>query len=167
MDWQAEISALARRNSTATVLFHHAIAERLGLGPSDHKCLDLVRERGPVTAAELASLTGLTTGAITGVVARLLRAGFVTRTPDPHDGRKQILTITQHAHDRMAEVFATLAEDSYAKLTAGFDDVELAAIAEFLRRATDYAHQRAALLRAQTLVDGHRRPRPTTGEETT
>src|SRR3954453_23553669 len=93
---------LARRNSTATVLFHHAVAERLGLGPSDHKCLDLVRERGPVTAAELAGLTGLTTGAITGVVARLLRAGFVAREPDPHDGRKQMLTITALAHERIA-----------------------------------------------------------------
>lgn len=34
------IGPLARRYSTATVLLHHAIAERLGLGPTDHKCLD-------------------------------------------------------------------------------------------------------------------------------
>ncbi len=61
---------------------------RLGLGPSDHKCLDLVRERGPMTAARLAALTGLTTGAITGVVARLERGGLVARRPDPDDGRK-------------------------------------------------------------------------------
>src|SRR3954471_16167571 len=105
------VGDLARRNSTATVLFHHAIAETLGLGPSDHKCLDLVRERGPVTAAELAALTGLTTGAITGVVARLLRAGFVAREPDPHDGRKQMLTITALARDRIGEVFDGMAED--------------------------------------------------------
>ncbi len=31
-------SDLSRRLSTATVLFHHAVAERLGLGPADHKC---------------------------------------------------------------------------------------------------------------------------------
>ncbi len=41
---------LVRRYSTATVLYHHAIAERLGLGPSDHKCLDLLVERGTVGA---------------------------------------------------------------------------------------------------------------------
>jgi DNA-binding MarR family transcriptional regulator len=116
---------------------YHAIAERLGLGPSDHKCLDLVRERGPVTAAELATLTGLTTGAITGVVARLLRAGFVAREPDPHDGRKQILTITSDAHHQLRKVFDGLSDDPAAAIVEGFDDDQLAAIAEFLRRATD------------------------------
>jgi len=65
------VGRLARRHSTAVVLFHHAVAERLGLGPTDHKCLDLLRERGATTGSELASITGLTTGAITGVVARL------------------------------------------------------------------------------------------------
>jgi DNA-binding MarR family transcriptional regulator len=135
-------------------MFHHAVAERLGLGPSDHKCLDLVRERGPVTAAELAAFTGLTSGAVTGVVARLLRCGFVAREPDPHDGRKQILSMTELAHRRIGEVFADIAGDTPDALLAGFDVDQLAAIAEFLRRATDFAHRRAALLRARTLVDG-------------
>jgi DNA-binding MarR family transcriptional regulator len=156
------VGDLARRNSTATVLFHHAIAERLGLGPSDHKCLDLVRERGPVTAAELATLTGLSTGAITGVVARLLRAGFVAREPDPHDGRKQILTITAKAHHQLRQVFDGLSDDTSAALINGFDDDQLATIAEFLRRATNFTLRRTAQLRVQTLIDGNpRRSTPT------
>src|SRR5260370_16960058 len=85
------VGRLARRHSTAVVLFHHAVAERLGLGPTDHKCLDLVRERGPMAGSDLGAITGLTSGAITGVVARLEQAGYVRREPDPHDGRKQIL----------------------------------------------------------------------------
>src|SRR5215831_15205306 len=80
-----------RRFSTAAVLFHHVLAERLGLGPTDHKCLDVLRERGVMTGSELAAITGLTTGAVTGVVARLERAGYLRRQPDPDDGRKQIL----------------------------------------------------------------------------
>lgn len=40
------VGRLAGRHSTAVVLFHQAVAERLGLGPTDHKCLDLLRERG-------------------------------------------------------------------------------------------------------------------------
>lgn len=158
---------LARRNSTATVLFHHAVAERLGLGPSDHKCLDLVRERGPMTAAELAALTGLSSGATTGVVARLLDAGFVDRAPDPRDGRKQILTITAEAYRRLGAVFDGLAADTVGALTSGFDADQLAAIAEFLERATDFTLRRTALLRAQTLIDGggRRRTSTRTGEE--
>src|SRR5437870_13882549 len=88
------VGRLVRRHSTAVVLFHHAVAERLGLGPTDHKCLDLLRERGAMTGSELAAITGLTSGAITGVVARLERARYLRREPDPQDGRKQILHLT-------------------------------------------------------------------------
>src|SRR6266498_4311392 len=85
------VGQLARRHSTAVVLFHHAVAERLGLSPTDHKCLDLLRERRAMTGSDLAAITDLTSGAITGVVARLERAGYLCREPDPHDGRQQIL----------------------------------------------------------------------------
>ena len=79
------VGRLARRHSTAAVLFHHVVAERLGLGPTDHKCLDLLRERGAMAGSDLCAITGLTSGAITGVVARLERAGYLRREPDPRD----------------------------------------------------------------------------------
>ena len=139
---------LARRYSTATVLFHHAVAERLGLGPSDHKCLDLLVERGTLTGAELAARTGLTSGAITGVVARLERAGYLRRQPDPGDGRRQLLRPAPERIADIAEVFVGLQSDS-AALVAGFDTAQLEAIAQFLVRATRFATERAALLRAQ------------------
>jgi hypothetical protein len=85
------VTLLMRQHSTAVVLFNHAVAERLGLGPTDHKSLDLLRERGPMAGSGLAAITGLTSGAITGVVARLEHAGYLRREPDPHDGRKQVL----------------------------------------------------------------------------
>ena len=86
------VGRLARRHSTAVVLFHHAVAERLGLGPTDHKCLDLLRERGAMAGSDLCAITGLTSGAITGVVARLERAGYLRREADPHDGRNRSST---------------------------------------------------------------------------
>src|SRR5260370_33542480 len=85
------VGRLARRHSTAVVLFHHAVAERLGPGPTDHKCLALLRERGAMAGSDLGASTGLTSGSIHGVVGRLERAGYLRREPDPHDGRKQIL----------------------------------------------------------------------------
>ncbi|HEY2766015.1 MAG TPA: MarR family transcriptional regulator [Pseudonocardiaceae bacterium] len=139
---------LARRHSTATVLFHHAIAERLGLGPTDHKCLDLLLERGTLTGAELAALTGLTSGAVTGVVARLERAGYLCRGPDPQDGRRQLLRPVPERMTEVAEVFAGLQSDA-STLVAGFDTGQLEAIAQFLERATRFARERSALLRAQ------------------
>lgn len=143
------LGPLARRFSTATVLLHHAIAERLGLGPTDHKCLDLLLERGAMTGSELAAVTGLTTGAITGVVARLERTGQIRRDPDPADGRKQVLRPVPEGLDDVRALFDSLREDA-SGLVDGFDDRQLAAVAEYLARATAFARRRAAVLRAET-----------------
>ena len=141
----------ARRHSTAVVLFHHAVAERLGLGPTDHKCLDLLRDRGAMTGSELAAITGLTSGAITGVVARLERAGYLRRELDPHDGRKQILHLAlERAY--IQDVINPLRADVAAVLE-NFNTHQLTAIAEFLARTTDLVYRHAALLRGETISD--------------
>jgi DNA-binding MarR family transcriptional regulator len=143
------VGRLARRHSTAVVLFHHAVAERLGLGPTDHKCLDLLRERAAMTGSELAAITCLTSGAITGVVARLERAGYLRREQDPHDGRKQILyPALERTH--IQDVIDPLREDVAAMLE-NFDTQELTAIAEFLARSTDLIYRHSALLRAERI----------------
>lgn len=143
------VGNLARRHSTAVVLFHHAIAERLGIGPSDHKCLDLLRERGPMTGSELAAISGLTTGAITGVVARLEQAGYVTRQPHPRDGRMQILQLALKVSP-IHDVIEPLRRD-VAEVLDKFDPRQLAAVAEFLTASTELLYRHAALLRAHTL----------------
>jgi len=141
------VGQLARRHSTAVVLFHHAVAERLGLGPTDHKCVDLLRDRGPMAGTDLAAITGLTSGAITGVVAKLERAGYLRREQDPLDGRKQILRPSLK-QSPIHEVLGPLRQD-VAALLENFDAHQLTAIAEFLTRTTDLIYRHAALLRAQ------------------
>src|SRR5882672_11070993 len=117
------VRGLARRHSTAVVLFHHAVAERLGLGPTDHKCLDLLRERGAMAGSDVGAITGLTSGAITGVVARLERAGYLRREPDTRDGRKQILHLAlKRAH--IQDVIDPLRKD-VAALLENFDAHQL------------------------------------------
>ena len=145
------VGRLARRHSTAVVLFHHAVAERLGLGPTDHKCLDLLRERGAMAGSDLCAITGLTSGAITGVVARLERAGYLRREADPHDGRKQILHLALERAP-IRDVIDPLRKD-VAALLENFDSHQLTAIAEFLARTTDLIYRHAALLRGETISD--------------
>ena len=147
---------LLQRFSTATVLFHHSVAERLGLGPTDHKCLGLLVQRGPMTGSRLGAITGLTSGAITGVAGRLEKAGLVRREPDPADGRKQLLVPVDEGVEGVRAVFEGL-RSSTADLLAGFDDDQLAAIATFLERAIDYSEHRSTQLRAEARVAGHRR----------
>lgn len=144
------VSQDIRRFSTAAVLFHHAIAERLGLGPTDHKCLDLLRERGLMTASELAAITGLTTGAVTGVVARLEHGGYLRREPDPHDGRKQVLHPKPERERDIRNIFYTL-HNELSAMVEKFDSRQLAAIAEFLSNSTKLVYRHAAVLRAEAL----------------
>lgn len=144
------VGRLVRRHSTAVVMFHHAVAERLGLGPTDHKCLDLLRERGAMTGSDLAAITGLTSGAITGLVARLERAGYVRREPHSEDGRKQILYPALERVQDIQGVFDPIRKDVTAVLE-GFDISQLTAVADFLARSTELAYRHVALLRAQTL----------------
>src|SRR5688500_15352759 len=121
------VGRLLRRLATAAVLFHEAVGERLGLGASDHTCLALLRERGPMIGRELATATGLTSGAIAGVVARLERGGWLRREPDPRDQRAQRLTAVPERLRDADAVFGPVRVDA-ATLLHGFDDAQLAAI---------------------------------------
>src|SRR5258708_23568286 len=67
---EAALNAAMRDVSGQGVLYSQAVAGRLGMNSTDLECLDHI-SRGPVTAGRLAQLTGLTTGAITGVIDRL------------------------------------------------------------------------------------------------
>ncbi|HEY5062152.1 MAG TPA: MarR family transcriptional regulator [Gemmatimonadaceae bacterium] len=138
------------RHSTAAVLFHRAVADTLGLGPTDHKCLDLLRERGPMTGSELAAVTALTTGAVTGVVARLESAGFVQRHADPHDGRQQIVSVADERMAELEDIFGPLHKDVGA-LLENFDPHQLAAIGQFLDGVTDCLYRQIGLLRSRGL----------------
>jgi DNA-binding MarR family transcriptional regulator len=141
---------LARRHSTAVVLLHHALAELLGVGPTDLQCLDLVRERGTLTGSDLAAITGLTTGAITGIVARLERAGYLRREPDPHDKRKQTLHPSLQRMHEVRKIFEPLHRD-VAGLLEEFDSGQLTAITRYLARSRDMAYRHMALMRSQAL----------------
>src|SRR5690606_11104545 len=73
--------------SLAVVMFHEAIAQRLGVNNTEHKVLDLIarHETGP-TPGELAAATGLSNPAITKIVDRLVRAGLARRERSPGAG---------------------------------------------------------------------------------
>lgn len=133
--------------STAAVLFHQALAERLGLGPTDLQCLDLLLERGTATASELAALTGLTSGALTGVVSRLEAAGFIERTADPSDGRRQTLQPHAACLDALDSAFAPLHAELHGMLAAQ-SAAERRGIGAFLADMTALLYRHLALLRA-------------------
>jgi DNA-binding MarR family transcriptional regulator len=134
---EAALNAAMRDASGQGVLYSQAVAGRLGMNSTDLECLDHIL-RGPVTAGRLASLTGLTTGAITGVIDRLERSGLAQRESDPEDRRKTVVRALPAVLERIAPLFEPMERAAMAVLSKYRDD-ELALILNFLTRARDAA----------------------------
>jgi DNA-binding MarR family transcriptional regulator len=127
----AALSDEFRALSAATIMFHQAIADRLGMHITDHKCADILLRDGPVTAGALAARTGLTTGAITGVIDRLEKAGFARRVGDPHDRRRVVVEPSVEALERAAgPLFASMAQAA-EELCGRYSAKELEVIRDF------------------------------------
>lgn len=142
-----QLRQAGRRQSRATVLFHHTVAEALGLHSTDHKCLDILCERGPMSAGELAEAIGLSSGAMTGVVDRLERAGFVQRDADPGDRRRVILRVQGgSAEEKIGPLFKSLS-NSWAELCSRYNVDELEFILDFMRETSELIERETARLR--------------------
>lgn len=123
-----------RNNSTATILFHQAIAAKLGINSTDHKCLDVIMKNQPLTAGQLAALTGLTTGAVTGVLDRLEKVGYIFREQDPEDKRRVNIYMNQeNAEKNIVPLFSSFAAEMN-QLLSNYDDKELEFIIDFIRQ---------------------------------
>src|ERR1022692_1777614 len=106
----AHEALMGRDFSDAVVFFHEAIAAHLGINATEWKCLGLLERQGPLPASRLAELSGFTTGAITGIVDRLERAGYVRREPHLTD-RRSVIVQPQHLKEvqqRVAPIFQSL-----------------------------------------------------------
>ena len=136
-DELARFSELGREMSTLAVLRHARIAEQMGLSATDHKALDLAaRAEGSLTAGRIAQLTGLSTGAVTGVIDRLERAGFVRRVRDIEDRRKVLIEIVPVDEDKLTPLFSS-AQDATEQVLRRFSPEERAAIERFQRELID------------------------------
>jgi DNA-binding MarR family transcriptional regulator len=137
----AEAGALLGRDfAAAVVVFHELVGRCLGVSGTDRKCLDLL-SRGAVTAGDLARFTGLTTGAVTGIIDRLVAAGYAERIDDPDDRRRVL--VARKAPSRLDEILPAIfgpLRDEMAAVTAKYSERELAVIADFL------AHTREVLV---------------------
>ncbi len=137
-----------RRMTAQSVLISQAVSERFGLTSSDLECLDLALLSGGATAGEFAKATGLTTGAITGVIDRLERAGYVRREKDPADRRKVVVRARPAMTRQIAPLYDSLQREMSA-LWSRYNDEELALILDFLTKSCDLAVQEIAKLQSK------------------
>ena len=137
-DPQEAATLLGREFATAIVMFHEAVGKLVGLSSVERKCLDVLQRLGPVTAGAIAEHTGLTTGAVTGLVDRLENAGHVERTRDPDDRRRVVVRLKPNPQmdALMGGAFGPFVDDM-AEIMARYDEAGLRAITDWIRRTTD------------------------------
>ena len=126
-----QLEHAVRKSSALGVIFGQTVANRVGISSSDLECLDFLNIEGRVTAGRLAELTGLTTGAITGVVDRLEKAGLVRRQRDESDRRKVFIAIVPEALGKIGRFYEPL-QKAVTRDWEGYTDAELKLLLRFM-----------------------------------
>jgi len=128
----ARLLAEARQLSGDFDRLSQAVAEKVGLSPSDLLAMDLISRDGHATAGQIASHLQLTSGAITGLIDRLERAGFAKRATDKSD-RRRVVVVPTTKEARIGELFQPLAA-ALKRTTAGYSERDLAMLADFIQK---------------------------------
>ncbi len=123
-----------RQASGLGVMFSQAVANRLGLTPTELESLDILATGDRITAGDLARATGLTTGAVTGLIDRLEQAGYARRERDPRDRRRVYVRLQPKAMKRAGPFYESLAL-SVAGMLTGYSDKEIALLVDYFTRA--------------------------------
>src|ERR1700692_615155 len=125
-----ELEHAVRRSSGLGVIFGQTVANRAGISSSDLECLDFLNLEGRVTAGRLAEVTGLTTGAITGVVDRLEKAGLVRRERDADDRRKVFIRTVPENIVKIGRFYEHM-QRAMLKVWETYSDAELRLLLRF------------------------------------
>ena len=91
-----------------------------------------------MTAGTIGEHTGLTTGAVTGLMDRLEKAGYVRRERDSNDRRKVV--VQRLPNEQMDALLAAALgpfADDMTKLASSCSDTERRVIGDWIRRTTD------------------------------
>jgi DNA-binding MarR family transcriptional regulator len=149
----AELITESRISQNAADTMDAAVAELLGVNRTDVLCLDILARLGTVPAGRLAEESLLTTGAITAVIDRLERAGYVRRLPDPADRRRVLVETTERFRELAEHAWGPIAEEL---LAAGsrFSREQLEGIRRFLRLGAELSYRRAEELAAEIAPRG-------------
>lgn len=146
-----------RRSSAQGVLYGQTVANVAGIANSDLECMDILYLEGRITAGRLAAITGLTTGAITGVVDRLEKAGLVRRERDEKDRRKVFIAVVPEAIAKLAEFYVPM-QQAMDKVCSGYSDEELHLLLRFANEG--YKGVLAATEELKRLLDTPPEKRP-------
>jgi DNA-binding MarR family transcriptional regulator len=129
--------------------FDSLAAKQLGISETDLLCLNIVENSGGLSAGELAARSGLTAGAITGVIDRLERVGYARRVSNSADRRRVRVEVTPAFYSSAGRIWGPMATDWHTTLTRRFTSEELELITSFLRATNELGRRHLDRLRNQ------------------
>ncbi len=142
-----ELDKQIRVMSANSVLLSHSVAEKVGIHPTDLECVDFLYLYGDLPAGKLATLTGLTTGAITAVIDRLEKKGFVKRKHDKNDRRKIIVMLNKQKTDTMITSHYLTLGSEMNKLYKHCTSAQIKTLLTFITKANAIAAKEIANLK--------------------
>src|SRR5919204_6500807 len=133
-----------RANQVLTDMLDEGVAGLLGINRTDYRALDVIDQRGRISAGELARELRMSTGAVTTLVDRLERAGYARRVSDPDDRRRVLIEPAPHLKEGAVEIYGSPEEldDDYA----GYSDADLEVILRFQHFGREWLQKRLAKL---------------------
>ncbi|MGW3495042.1 MarR family winged helix-turn-helix transcriptional regulator [Streptomyces sp. NPDC001020] len=141
------LMTVGRQHSAVTVMFHSAIGAQQGLSATEEKTLDFLERRGPLTAKDIAELTGLAPASVTGLIDRMENKGFVHRVKHPTDKRRVLVELDREKIGELAVFFEDWARD-VVDACQEFSTEELETVTRFLSVMSDRQRKAAARLSA-------------------
>lgn len=135
------VRKLSQSYAYTSIQMHEAVARKAGLSGTDHKYLGFLMQKGSMTAGELSILTGLTTGAVTGLIDRFEKKGLVKRQFAQDDRRKVIIVPDNSAIMTLLEPLYRTFRSQSEQLIASFSDEELDVIEAYFIKAIDVMNE--------------------------
>lgn len=126
---------LSQQFAYTSIQMHESIGRKIGLTGTDHKYLGFLVQKGRMTAGELSVLTGLTTGAVTGLVDRFEKRKLVKRQADKGDRRKIIIVPNIDRITKLITPFYQDYQDHTDELFASFSSEEQKTLEKYFLNA--------------------------------
>jgi DNA-binding MarR family transcriptional regulator len=127
-----------RRYGLENDRFDLAVARAHDVSMAEMKAIDHIQAEGELTPRELGERLSLTSGAVTAVIDRLERVGWVARSPHPTDRRSVVVRMTEQSMEAGERIYVPYS-DALARLSAELPPESRQAVAEFLDKAADVA----------------------------
>jgi DNA-binding MarR family transcriptional regulator len=145
----ARVVESLRALQLASDLMDQSYADLVGINRNDLRCVDIVDQKGRITAGDLAREAGLTTGAVTALVDRMEKAGLLRRVDDPKDRRKVWIELTTEAKKWGEEVYGPLNRTGSSQLES-LSDEQLFTIIGFLEVSRRITMESVEAIRGRT-----------------